>query len=65
MFSNKKVKIDKELYARIKKYAELAGYASTQELVTHALERQLAEIEESGESDEEILKKLKGLGYIN
>lgn len=59
-----KIKIDKELYKKIKKYAEIAGYSSVEEFVNHALEKEIAKIEES-ESEEEIKKKLKGLGYIS
>jgi len=59
-----KIKIDKELYKKIKKYAEIAGYSSVEEFVNHALEKEIAKLEES-ESEEEIKKKLKGLGYIS
>ena len=58
-----KIKIDKELLKKIKKYAEIAGYSSVEEFVNHALEKEIAKLEES-ESEEEIKKKLKGLGYI-
>jgi metal-responsive CopG/Arc/MetJ family transcriptional regulator len=59
-----KIKIDKELLKKIKKYAEIAGYSSVEEFVNHALEKEIAKLEES-ESEEEIKKKLKGLGYIS
>ncbi|MCP2519332.1 ribbon-helix-helix domain-containing protein [Candidatus Aminicenantes bacterium AC-708-M15] len=59
-----KIKIDKELYKKIKKYAEIAGYSSVEEFVNHALEKEISKLEES-ESEEEIKKKLKGLGYIS
>jgi hypothetical protein len=58
-----KVKIDKALYDKIKKYAEMSGYSSVEEFVTHCLEKEVAKIEEA-DSEEEIKKKLKGLGYI-
>ena len=58
-----KIKIGKELYERIEKYAKLAGYSSIDEFVTHALESHLAQLEEA-QSDEEIKEKLKGLGYL-
>ncbi|HPW18919.1 MAG TPA: hypothetical protein PLP83_11175 [Candidatus Aminicenantes bacterium] len=58
-----KVKIDKALYEKIKKYAEMSGYSSVEEFVTHCLEKEVAKIEEA-DSEEEIKKKLKGLGYI-
>lgn len=59
-----KVRIDKALLARAKRYADLAGYSSVDEFVTHVLEKELAKIDES-ESEEDIKKKLKGLGYIS
>jgi hypothetical protein len=59
-----KVKIDKELYEKLKKMAELSGYSSVDELATHVFEKELANLGE-GESDEEIKKKLEGLGYIS
>jgi metal-responsive CopG/Arc/MetJ family transcriptional regulator len=59
-----KVKISKDLYAKIKKYAEICGYSSVDEFITHALEKEVAKIEEA-DSEEEIKKKLKGLGYIS
>ncbi len=64
MFTKRKLKIDKDLWEKIKKYAAVAGYASPDEFVTHALEKEIAVLEEA-DSDEEIKKKLKGLGYIN
>ena len=61
--SSTSVKLDKELFERVKRCADAAGYSSPQEFVQHVLEKELSSIEE-GESDEEILKKLQGLGYI-
>jgi hypothetical protein len=58
------VKLDKDLYERVKKFADIAGYSSVEEFVSHVLEKELAQIDE-GESEEEIKKKLKGLGYIS
>ena len=63
MFSSK-VKIDKELLHKAKKYSEIAGYSSVEEFVAHALEKEIAKLEES-DSEEEIKKRLKGLGYIS
>jgi len=59
-----KIKLDKELLKKVKKYSDLAGYSSVEEFVTHALEREIERLEES-DSEEEIKKKLKGLGYIS
>jgi metal-responsive CopG/Arc/MetJ family transcriptional regulator len=58
------VKLDKALLVKVKRYADLAGYASVEEFITHALEKEIAQLE-SADSEEEIRKKLKGLGYIS
>lgn len=57
------IKLDKSLYERVKRCADAAGYSSPQEFVEHVIERELAQIED-GASDEEITKRLRGLGYI-
>jgi metal-responsive CopG/Arc/MetJ family transcriptional regulator len=59
-----KVKLNKDLLERVKKFAEIAGYSSIEEFVEHVLEKELAAIDE-GDSEEEIKKKLQGLGYIS
>ena len=59
-----KIKLDKDLFARVKKFAELAGYSSVDEFVIHALEKELAQLE-GAEDEEEIKKRLQGLGYIS
>ena len=64
MFGSAKIKLDKELLAKVRRYAELAGYSSPEEFITHALEKELAKLEDAG-SEEEIKKRLKGLGYIS
>jgi metal-responsive CopG/Arc/MetJ family transcriptional regulator len=58
------IKLDKALIARVKRYSDLAGYSSVEEFITHALEKELAQLEKA-DSEEEIKKKLKGLGYIS
>ena len=63
MFGSR-LKLDKALLAKAKRYADLAGYSSLDEFVTHVLEKELAKIDAS-DSEEDIKKKLKGLGYIS
>jgi metal-responsive CopG/Arc/MetJ family transcriptional regulator len=58
------VKLDKALLAKVKRYADLAGYSSADEFIAHALEREIARLE-TADSDEEVKKRLKGLGYIS
>lgn len=59
-----KLKLNKDLMEKVKKFAAVAGYSSPEEFVTHCLEKEIAQLEES-DSEEEIKKKLKGLGYIS
>ena len=63
--ASKKIKIDGDLYQKAKKYAETAGYSSVDEFITHMLEKALSDIEEGGDSIEEVEKRLRGLGYIS
>ncbi len=63
MFGSK-VKLDRDLLARVKRYSDTAGYSSVQEFITHALEKELAQLEEA-DSEDEIRKRLQGLGYIS
>jgi hypothetical protein len=64
MFGSNKIKLDRDLLVRVKKYSDIAGYSSPEEFITHALEKELVKLEDAG-SEEEIKKRLKGLGYIS
>ena len=64
MFGGAKIKIEKGLYDRAKKCAELAGYSSVDEFITHLIEKELSHLE-GAQNDEEIKERLKGLGYIS
>ena len=56
-----KIKIDSALLARAKRAAEAAGYSSVEELITRAIEAELAKYEQA---DEDVGEQLRGLGYI-
>jgi metal-responsive CopG/Arc/MetJ family transcriptional regulator len=60
--------LDKTLLERVKKYAKAAGYSSPEEFITHALEKELARLDEAkgdgSETDPAVLERLRGLGYI-
>lgn len=62
------VKLDKNLLERVKKYADAAGYSSPDEFIAHAIEKELAKLDEAkgsgSESDAAVLDRLRGLGYI-
>lgn len=64
MFGSSSIKLDKALLAKVKRYSDLAGYSSVEEFVTHALEKEIAQLEKA-DSEDEIKKRLKGLGYIS
>jgi hypothetical protein len=64
MFGTHSVKFDKHLWGKLKRYADLTGYSSVEEFVTHVVEKEVAQLEGS-DSEEEIRKKLKGLGYLS
>jgi len=59
-----KIKLEKELFKKVKKFSSLSGYSSPEEFITHCLEKEISKLEKS-DSEEEIKKKLKGLGYIS
>ena len=58
-----KIKIEKDLYDRVKKMSETAGYSSPDEFIVHVLEKELSMLESVG-SDEKVTDRLKGLGYL-
>lgn len=60
----RKIRVDRELYDKLRMHAETAGYSSVEEFVAHVLEQELARREEA-DADEDIRKRLKGLGYIS
>lgn len=63
MFGSK-IKIDKELLEKAKEYSEKKGYPSVDEFISHLLEKEMKESDKSS-SEDEIKKRLKGLGYIS
>jgi len=64
MLGTTRVKLDKDLVNKVKRYADIAGYSTPEEFITHALEKELAKLE-GADSEEEIKKRLRGLGYIS
>ena len=46
MFGSK-IKLDKHLLEKVKRYAEIAGYSSAEEFITHTLEKEIAQREEA------------------
>lgn len=64
MFGRHRITLDRTLLAKVRRYAELSGYSSAEEFITHVLEKQIAHLDEAA-SEEEIKKRLKGLGYLS
>ncbi|MSR46003.1 MAG: hypothetical protein EXS13_02880 [Planctomycetes bacterium] len=66
MFGGNKIKLEKDVFEKLKKFAEAAGYSSLDEFVNHILERELASMDTGGTEDpEKMREKLRGLGYIS
>ena len=63
MPSKTTLKLNKSLCERAARIAGHAGYSSLEEFVEHVIEKELAHFEET-DSKEEVIKKLKGLGYL-
>ncbi|HEY3840931.1 MAG TPA: hypothetical protein VGL72_30380 [Bryobacteraceae bacterium] len=59
----KSIKLNSDLWQRVEQYAKQAGYSSPEEFVEHVLEKELAR-QESQDSEKEIERRLKGLGYL-
>jgi predicted transcriptional regulator len=60
---SKSIKVDSDLWKRVERCASQAGYSSPQELLEHALEKEVTRIEES-EAAEQAERQLRGLGYL-
>jgi Arc/MetJ-type ribon-helix-helix transcriptional regulator len=63
MSSKSTVKLNKSLCDRARVLVKRAGYSSLEEFIEHAMEKDLARLEEA-DSKEDLIKKLKGLGYL-
>ena len=65
----KKITLDKELFERASKFAEEKGYADVTEWVIDLMEEEMKRGEKGGPSgnseDDDVKKRLQGLGYIS
>jgi hypothetical protein len=64
MFGRKGIQLDPALMEKVRAAAAKAGYASPDEFVAHVLEREFARTDDVSH-DEDVKKKLEGLGYIS
>lgn len=58
-----KLKIDDVLFERVKKVAQVAGYASPEEFIVHMIEKELGQLE-AGDDEQQVIERLRGLGYL-
>jgi hypothetical protein len=58
------IKLKKKTWDRVKRVSDVAGYSSPQEFIEHIVEKELEKLEEA-DSNEKLVEKLKGLGYID
>ena len=63
MLSKTTIKLNKSICERARRAAEAAGYSSLEEFIEHAVEKELADHEQSPAKDE-LVRRLKGLGYL-
>lgn len=59
----KKIKIENDLYDKLRQFAEAAGYSGVDEFIIHVLEKSVADMEKSAD-EESVKERLKGLGYL-
>ena len=64
------IKLDKELFNKAKKFALSEGYTSVEELISHLLESAMSQMENrdptsDSDMDDDVKKRLEGLGYIS
>jgi hypothetical protein len=62
-----KINLNDAILARAKDAAASLGYSSVEEFIEHAIEKELATLESARESTEdksELIRQLRGLGYI-
>ena len=61
---SKKIKVEGDLYDKLRTCAESAGYSSTDEFIIHVLEKTVQDID-TGDDEEKVKEKLRGLGYLS
>jgi hypothetical protein len=66
-----RIKLDDELMEKVKQCAAKAGYSSPEEFVIHTLEKEVTRVlslsgsDAQNDPEEEVKKRLRGLGYID
>ena len=62
--STVRLKLDRDLVDKLRKVADVAGYATVDEFVTHILEKEMLHFE-GAKDEKDMRERLKGLGYIS
>lgn len=60
---SKTVKLDADLWKRVKRCAAQAGYSSPLEFLEHVLAKEVSRLEEA-EGREQAERQMRGLGYL-
>ena len=60
-----KIKLDKDLIERAKRVAEVAGYASHEEFITHIIEKRAGATSRTAPATRRSPRSCEGLGYIS
>ena len=63
MASKMTIRLSRPLCDRARKVVAKAGYSSLEEFIEHAIEKDLARLEQA-DSKDDLIRKLKGLGYL-
>jgi Arc/MetJ-type ribon-helix-helix transcriptional regulator len=58
------VKLNKALCERARNVVQAVGYSSLEEFIEHAMERDLSRLE-TADSKEDLIRRMKGLGYLS
>jgi hypothetical protein len=58
------IKLKQELWVKVVQASAAGGYSSHEEFVEHVLEREVGKLADD-QPDEEVMRRLKGLGYID
>ena len=59
------IKVPQDLHERASRCATRAGYSSTEEFVVHAIEKEVARMEDDDTGSENPAKSLRGIGYLD
>jgi hypothetical protein len=58
-----KIKLEDSLFERARQAAEIAGYSSVEEFISHAIETEIKRVK-TDDAEQQVTDQLRGLGYI-